>query len=139
MDPLCRKLAKQPFPSLSCIQQSLQVPPNTISKMHSFLRKVTIANFDSSIASNRSEIGFPLSSRTSSLKVKMPFYFKAKYRWLTKLFRLSLPLKRRKTSYFHVAVEGHDDQSFWVLMKAAENIPVNLETQNRFFLKSTIN
>ena len=36
-------------------------------------------------------------------------------------------------SYFHVAVEGHDDQSFWVLMKAAENIPVNLETQNRFF------
>ena len=133
MDPLCRKLAKQPFPSLSCIQQSLQVPPNTISKMHSFLRKVTIANFDSSTASNRSEICFPLSSRTSSLKVKMPFCFKAKYRWLTKLFRLSWPLKLRKTPYFHVAVEGHDDQSFWVLMKAAENIPVNLETQNRFF------
>ncbi|KAL0008052.1 hypothetical protein SO802_009554 [Lithocarpus litseifolius] len=53
----------------------------------------------------------------------MPFCFKPKYRWLTKLFRLSLPLKLRKTSYFHVAVEGHDDQSFWVLMKAAENIP----------------
>ena len=50
-----------------------------------------------------------------------------------------LPLKLRKASYFHVAVEGHDDQSFWVLMKAAGNIPVNLETQNRFFLKSTIN
>ena len=51
-----------------------------------------------------------------------------------------LPLKLRKTSYFHVAVEGHDDQSFWVLMKATENIPVNLEIQNRFFFfKSTIN
>ena len=133
MDPLCRKLAKQPFPSLSCIQQSLQVPLNTISKVHSFLRKMTIANFDSSIASNRFEIGLPLSSRTSSLKGKMPFCFKAKYSWLTKLFRLSLPLKLRKTSYFHVAVEGHDDQSFWVIMKAAENIPVNLETQNSFF------
>ena len=94
---------------------------------------MTIANFVSSIASNRSEIDFPLSSRTSSLKVKMPFCFKAKYRWLTKLFRLSLPLKLRKTSYFHVAVEGHDDQSFWVLMKATKNIPVNLEIQNRFF------
>ena len=94
---------------------------------------MTIANFNSSIASNRSEIGFPLSSRTSSLKGKMPFCFKAKYSWLTKLFRLSLPLKLRKTPYFHVAVEGRDDQSFWVLMKAAENIPVNLETQNRFF------
>ena len=46
-----------------------------------------------------------------------------------------LASKTEENVIFHVAVEGHDGQSFGLLMKAAENIPVNLETQNRFFFK----
>ena len=64
------------------------------------------------------EIGFPLSSFSSSLKVKTPFLFKASYRWSVKLLRVSSPLKLRKTSYFHLGVEeqyGDDVDNPWWL------------------------
>ena len=65
-----------------------------------------IANCDSSIALKRLEIDFPLSSPSSSLKVIMPFRFKAAYKWSVKFLRVSWPLKLRNTSYFHWRVEG---------------------------------
>ena len=71
---------------------------------------MTIANLDFSIAFKSSdEIDFPVSSFSSSLKVKIPFCFKATYRWSVKLLRVSLPLKLRKTSYFHCGVEEEND------------------------------
>ena len=67
---------------------------------------MTIANLDSSIAfKSFGEIDFPVSSSSSSLKEKMPFYFKAKYKWSVKPLRVSSPLKLRKTSYFGCGVE----------------------------------
>ena len=96
---------------------------------------MTIANLDSSIAfESSSEIDFPLSSFSSSLKVKMPFCFKAKYRWSVKLFRVSLPLKLRNTSYFHRGVKEEDDdggRALLVLMEAIEIILENVEPKIR--------
>ena len=71
---------------------------------------MTIANLDSSIAFKSSgEMGFPVSSSSSSLKVKMPFCIKALYRWSVKLYRVSLPLKLRNISYVHQGVEEEGD------------------------------
>ena len=71
---------------------------------------MTIAYLDFSIAFKSSdEIDFPVSSFSSSIKLKMPFYFKATYKWSVKLLRASLLLKLRKTSYFHCGVEEEND------------------------------
>ena len=97
---------------------------------------MTIANLDSSITFESSgEIDFPLSSFSSSLKVKMPFCFKAKYKWSVKLFRVSLPLKLRNTSYFHRGVKEEDDddgdKALSVLMEAIEIILENVKPKIR--------
>ena len=69
-----------------------------------------IANLDSSIAfKSAGEIDSPLSSSSSSLKVKIPLHCKVAYRWSVKLFRVSSPLKLRKTSYFHRGVKEEAD------------------------------
>ena len=64
----------------------------------------------------------------------MPFYFKAKYKWSIKLFRVSLPLKLRQTLYFHWGVKEEDDdgdKALSVLMEAIEIILENVEPKIR--------
>ena len=94
---------------------------------------MTIANLDFSIAFKSSdEMNFPVSSFSSSLKVRMPFCFKATYRWSVNLLRVSSPLKLRKTSYFHYGVEEEIDdenEADGVLMAAIRNILAILELQ----------
>ena len=51
---------------------------------------------------------FPLLSSSSSLKVIMPFCFKAAYRWSVKFLQVASPVKLRNTSYFHRRVEEED-------------------------------
>ena len=90
-----------------------------------------IENLDSSIAfESTGEIDFPLSSLSSSLKVKMPFCFNVVYRWSVKALRVSSPLKLRNTSYFHWGVkdlEDDDDGALLVLTEAIEDILADLE------------
>ena len=69
-----------------------------------------IANFDSLMALKSSvDMGFPFPSFSSSLKVIIPFSSKAAYRWSVKFFRVSSPLKLRKTSFIPRGVEVDDD------------------------------
>ena len=71
---------------------------------------MTIANLDSSIAFMSSrEMTVPRLTSSSSLNVNMPFYFKAAYRWSVKFVRVSVPLKLRKTSYFHPCITEEED------------------------------
>ena len=91
---------------------------------------MTIANLDSSIAfKSFGEIDFPLSSFSSSLKVKMPFYFKAKYKWSIKPLRVSSPLKLRNISYVQQGVKEEDDEALSMPIEAIENILINREPQ----------
>jgi hypothetical protein len=53
----------------------------------------------------------------------MPLCSKLEYRWLVKLFRVSLPLKLRKTSYIHWGGESEDEAAFCMLDEAM-GIPV---------------
>jgi hypothetical protein len=53
----------------------------------------------------------------------MPLCFKLEYIWLVKLFRVSLPLKLRKTSYIHWGGESEDEAAFCMLDEAM-GIPV---------------
>ena len=58
----------------------------TTSRSCKVFERMTIANFDFSIALNSStNIDFPLSRFSSSLKVTTPFFFKAAYSWPMKL------------------------------------------------------
>ena len=52
----------------------------------------------------------PRLSFSSSLKVDMPFCFKALYRWSVNFVRVSSPLKLRKTSYLHPREEEEEDE-----------------------------
>ena len=79
-----------------------------------------IANFDFSIAFKSSvEMDFILSSLSSSLKVLIPFWSKAAYKWSVKLLRVSSPLKLRKTSYSHV---GNEEEAISEVMEAIGNL-----------------
>ena len=104
---------------------------------------MTIANLDSSIAFKSSiDIYFPLSSSSLSLKVKMPFCFKAAYKWSVKLLWVSMPLKLRKTSYFHWAVEEESSDEVGappILMETDGNILLNLKLQYRYKLSTLKN
>ena len=69
------------------------------------------ANLDSSIAFKSSgAIDVPCLSFSSSLKVDMPFCFKALYRWSVNLLRVSSPLKLRNTSYFPPLEQEEEEQ-----------------------------
>ena len=71
-----------------------------------------IANLDSSIAFKSSEvIDVPCLSFSSSLKVDMPFCFKPVYRWSVNFLRVSLPLKLRNTSYFHLLEDEEEEDA----------------------------
>ena len=70
-----------------------------------------IANLDSSIAFKSSgAIDVPCLSFSSSLKVDMPFCFKALYKWSVNLLRVSSPLKLRNTSYFPSLKREEEEQ-----------------------------
>ena len=72
-------------------------------------------NLDSSIACRSAgDIFSPLLS-WSSLKVLIPFRESAASRWEIKLWRVSSPLKLRKTSYFHCWVE--EEEEAWRLVE----------------------
>ena len=89
-----------------------------------------IANLDSSIAfKSFDEIDFPFANFSSSLKVKMPFCFKEKYKWPVKPLWISSPLKLRNTSYVQQGEKEEDDEALSVPIKAIENILINREPQ----------
>ena len=68
---------------------------------------MTTENLDSSIAFKSSDgMGFPHSSTLSSLNVEIFFSTKASYRRRKKLWRVSSPLKLRKTSKTHLPVRN---------------------------------
>ena len=69
------------------------------------------ANLDSSIAFKSSgAIDVPHLSFSSSLKVDMPFCFKAAYKWSINLLQVSSHLKLRNTSYFPPLEEEEQEQ-----------------------------
>jgi hypothetical protein len=67
---------------------------------------------------------FPLSSSLSSMYTSMPLCFRLEYRWLVKLFRVSLPLKLRNTSYIYSGGEEDEDEVIPCTLVEAMKIPI---------------